>query len=104
MITPGEEALLIALAAAAILLFNFSILSTVSAAQQEAAQKTAFLRADKTADLILSGTPPQDLKTENTSVQLGGAHHGGEEGERYLEASRFHYSGGRVAQIRVRAW
>lgn len=100
MMTPGEEALLILLVAATILLFNLSLLTTVSAIQQEAMQKSAALRADKAADLVLNGKNIGGLYG-NTSVQTDDRH---EEGERYFETTRVSYSQGRIAQTRVRAW
>jgi len=104
MITPGEEALLILLAATTILLFNFSILSTISTIQQETHQKAVFLRADKAADRLTDGAPSEGGPPLNMSIQIDGMHHGAEEGVRYLEAKRFFYSNGRLVQARVRAW
>ncbi len=104
MITPGEEALLIILAAATILLFNFSILSTISTIQQETHHKAIFLRADKAADRLADGATPEGLAFANTSIQIDGKHYGDEEGARYLEAKRFFFSNGRLVQARVRAW
>lgn len=102
MITPGEEALLILLVAATVLLFNFSILTTMSAIQQEVLAKSAALRADKATDLMANGIRGAALP-ENTSLLVDGRHQGPEEGERYFEATRFSYSGGRIVQTRVRA-